>query len=221
MKTKSFGIVCYRKRPDGIAEYLLVQRKDSLNYMSFLKGNFETASMERMTRSELLALANLSYAELWQKLWRNHLRSPQPSAQNIHRFNQMKESGMLQSCIDRAMPHAFEDCEWGLPKGRPNKNESGMECALREFREETGYDTALLRVQPYQAVVETYVGTDGVQYVHHYYIAEMVQCSSPPTPPSKSEVSRVGWFSLSDALSFIRPYERERKLQLFSKVKVG
>jgi 8-oxo-dGTP pyrophosphatase MutT (NUDIX family) len=32
----------------------------------------------------------------------------------------------------------YEHPEWEFPKGRKNKDESDIECALREFEEETG-----------------------------------------------------------------------------------
>jgi 8-oxo-dGTP pyrophosphatase MutT (NUDIX family) len=33
------------------------------------------------------------------------------------------------------------DCpEWGFPKGRRNSYESELNCALREYEEETGYE---------------------------------------------------------------------------------
>ena len=35
--------------------------------------------------------------------------------------------------------------EWGFPKGRRNFMEKDYECALREFSEETGYDTNIIK----------------------------------------------------------------------------
>ena len=36
----SFGIVCYRITESNMIEYLLVQRKDSLGYVDFLRGKY-------------------------------------------------------------------------------------------------------------------------------------------------------------------------------------
>jgi 8-oxo-dGTP pyrophosphatase MutT (NUDIX family) len=35
--------------------------------------------------------------------------------------------------------------EWGFPKGRRNYNEKDIDCALREFSEETGYSKYSLK----------------------------------------------------------------------------
>jgi len=35
----SLGVICYRIR-EGVVEYLLIQRKDSLGYVDFLRGKY-------------------------------------------------------------------------------------------------------------------------------------------------------------------------------------
>ena len=51
-----------------------------------------------------------------------------------------------------------------FPKGKPNKGESSIECALREFKEETGIDPKdFIGVD--DSFTDDYIGEDGEKYV--------------------------------------------------------
>ena len=46
----------------------------------------------------------------------------------------------MKSLIDESNKNSnWIEPEWEVPKGRRNLNESDIDCALREFTEETGY----------------------------------------------------------------------------------
>jgi hypothetical protein len=62
--------------------------------------------------------------------------------------------------------------EWGIPKGRRQNKESDLKCAVREFSEETGIPTSSIKI--YKNVIpleEIYIGLNGVEYKHTYFIA--------------------------------------------------
>ena len=46
----------------------------------------------------------------------------------------------------------YSDTEWGFPKGRRNNNEKDIECANREFYEETNYKN-----NEYQILIKQYL----------------------------------------------------------------
>ena len=49
------------------------------------------------------------------------------------------ETYNLESVIDESnSQHCWTEQEWGFPKGRRNFQESDIQCACREFEEETG-----------------------------------------------------------------------------------
>ena len=62
--------------------------------------------------------------------------------------------------------------EWEFPKGTRTNNETNLECAIRNFKEETGLKcdkyTILDRLYP---LIEIKQGLDGINYKHIYYIA--------------------------------------------------
>ena len=70
--------------------------------------------------------------------------------------------------------------EWGFPKGRRNMSgETGLECALRELREETGIRESSLDIAQGKPFEEVYTGSNGVRYKHVYYVAR-VRDRQPP-----------------------------------------
>jgi ADP-ribose pyrophosphatase YjhB (NUDIX family) len=65
----------------------------------------------------------------------------------------------------------FNTPEWGFPKGRRNYHEKNVDCAHREFYEETSYTNEeynlLNNVTP---INEIFNGTNGILYKHIYYL---------------------------------------------------
>ena len=64
------------------------------------------------------------------------------------------------------------ETEWEFPKGRRNYKEKDLDCALREFEEETGISASKLNiienVLPFE---ETFIGTNHKSYKHKYFLA--------------------------------------------------
>lgn len=82
---------------------------------------------------------------------------------------------------------------WGFPKGHKEDQETAKETAIRETKEETGYDVVITdgfkrysRYNPREEVMKTVT----------YFIGKVVAGEPKPTP---EEISEVRWVSLSDA----------------------
>ena len=73
----------------------------------------------------------------------------------------------------RSLIEGTRDIElsWEIPKGRKKKSETHIDCAVREFEEETGFGinnyTILFDAEPTQ---EIYISM-GIRYIHNYYLA--------------------------------------------------
>ena len=77
---------------------------------------------------------------------------------------------------------------WEMPGGKVNPGESAEGAAVREFREETGYDISLLMVLDVEDGGLVYLGDVGERIA---------------TTPNIDEISEVGFFKeLPDKLSF-------------------
>jgi len=174
----------------------MVQRKDSLCYVEFVRGKYDLDNrkylirlFERMTRQERERLDALSFDELWFGFWQtDHSRVfMRDLNQAREKFEQLKRGYYLRDAegkleffdlkaLLRASSSLHEETEWGFPKGRRNINEKDLVCALREFREETGIDTRDIHVHSCaKPVEEVFVGCNRVRYRHVYYIAQLKQ----------------------------------------------
>ena len=108
----------------------------------------------------------------------------------------------------------WKETEWEFPKGRRNAQEKDIDCALREFEEETGYaKESIYIIENIMPFEEIYIGSNYRSYKHKYFLAYM---NSPIMDEDmnnfqKSEVSKLEWKSYSDCLDSIRPYNLEKK----------
>ena len=117
----------------------MVRRKDSMAFTEFLRGKYELENLpyvinllSNMTKTEHELLQKHSFDELWTIHWGvgrdHHSKEFEVSKE---RFNQLNMSELVQGLI------GYDESEWGFPKGRRAPRESDMECAIREFSEET------------------------------------------------------------------------------------
>ncbi len=186
-----------------------------------------------MTLAEKKRILATDFNTLWKELWgdnvNNHYNEEQHSSKE--KFESLKngvtylgEDYNLKILIDETNT-AWEEAEWGFPKGRHNNNEKDLMCALREFEEETGYSRYSLKiVQNLMPFEEIFTGSNYKSYKHKYYIACIVpdndEMSSSSTSSSSSsytnkfqnsEVSKIEWKTYEDGINSIRTYNLEKK----------
>jgi len=106
----------------------------------------------------------------------------------------------------------FDEPEWGFPKGKRNLYEKNLDCALREFNEETGINNKLItimdRIYP---VSENLIGTNNIDYKHYYYVGFSDKLELRiKTYAQSSEISAIGWFNYHEAIKLIRPYHTNK-----------
>ena len=106
----------------------------------------------------------------------------------------------------------WKETEWEFPKGRRNFQERDLECALREFEEETGYSrNDLCIIENLMPFEEIFVGSNHKAYKHKYFLAYMKKNTNNENNYQASEVSKMEWKTLEDCLDSIRPYNLEKK----------
>jgi 8-oxo-dGTP pyrophosphatase MutT (NUDIX family) len=170
------------------------------------------------------------YGQLRKGYW---LRSGDPPETKLRFFS------LASAMIDTHA--AYSEPEWGFPKGRRNINESDIDCAKREFTEETAVDTAgILFLRNVKPVEETFFGMNRVNYRHIYYVASVHDApsnsnSNPANPVDATgihsreedsfatgtwwdgrehEIRRVEWFNEKDVRRRIR-HENSTRLHMF------
>jgi len=109
----------------------------------------------------------------------------------------------------------WEETEWEFPKGRRNYKEKDLECALREFEEETGISNhkinVIENVLPFE---EIFIGSNHKSYKHKYFLAYMNETGEEEELLNNfqiTEVSKLEWKNIDECLKSIRPYNLEKK----------
>jgi 8-oxo-dGTP pyrophosphatase MutT (NUDIX family) len=106
----------------------------------------------------------------------------------------------------------YTEPEWGFPKGRRNTQEKDYDCALREFSEETGYNSSVLNnirnIVPFE---EIFMGTNNKTYKNKYFVGFMKDNIDLLDNYQKNEISKIEWKTLEECLQNIRFYHFEKK----------
>jgi hypothetical protein len=116
----------------------MTRRRDTFSYECILRGQY---SPERLieyvahtTGEERERLLSYPFEPLWKDLWvspkRRLYRMEYRKAREIFEANIELIRELVRSCPTMGK-------EWEFPKGRVCSEESGFQCALREFEEET------------------------------------------------------------------------------------
>lgn len=222
----SYGIICFHvDRSTGEPRYLMVQRRDTLAYVEFMRGKYDVddepyirRTLELMSPGERAGLATGDFPSLWKALWKvnecaRFLREFEVSRQ---KFSTLVDRRALQRLLAETSAR-FEAAEWGFPKGRRNIGETDMECAIREFTEESGMSQFRVGIMDHLPTLdELFTGTNGMRYRHVYYIARMndVHVTELEWVPKTSnlEVQKIAWMTRDDVLARgIRAYHTERR----------
>lgn len=231
----SFGIILFRKNPNGNIEYLMIRRKDTLGYIDFMRGKYTVNNkyyimnmFNQMTAYEKTQLKNATFSQLWNNIWEKNIQISQYRSEELsskEKFETLKRGiyngDTLMYNLDNLIDESFDthplwlEPEWGFPKGRRNYREKDYECALREFTEETGYDTKHIKnIQNIFPFEEIFLGSNYKSYKHKYYLTYIdyeISVNYDINTFQKSEVSLMKWQTFNECITSIRNYNLERK----------
>jgi 8-oxo-dGTP pyrophosphatase MutT (NUDIX family) len=224
----SYGIIVFRSSEKGI-QYLMIRRKDSFGYIDFIRGKYILYNTKQiqdiineMSITEKERVLQYPYETLWKEMWgetsccvpyKNEDISASKKFDNLKKGLDIDDEHIfLQDFIDKSTT-CWEETEWEFPKGRRNPKEKDLDCALREFEEETGISRESLKiienVYPFE---ETFIGTNHKSYKNKYFLAYMNGYEKEDLHHfQKSEVSKLQWKTFEECLQSIRPYNLEKK----------
>lgn len=216
----SLGIILYYFTSNNDIKFLMIRRRNSIGFVQFIRGKFcetDTEYIQRlfdeMSVDEKMMIQTQPFQSLWKHLWANNMNKNQKNdyLYAVDKFRRVH----VQKYIENSKT-AYPETEWGFPKGRRDLRESNLEAAKREFTEETGIPLHILDVDSTRFFVEKYKGSDNVYYKHIYYLSAFKEGVAFPNIDSLSskqilEVSKVGFYTLTDALDKIREYHDVKK----------
>lgn len=215
--------------------FLMIRRKHTVGYIEFIRGKYKYDNIDgiiflfqQMTQEEIQKIRDAynstdsdrkikSFEDLWNDFWGEHdnKKYEQDYQKSKENFNKLKNNTQLGlDFFASNIKPSFHEAEWGFPKGRRNRNETDIDCAKREFQEETGLlpeDYCVLKnINP---LVEDFIGTNGIKYRHIYYIAISTsnKLVNIETETQELEIGAIDYFNYYDALKLIRPHHICRK----------
>jgi 8-oxo-dGTP pyrophosphatase MutT (NUDIX family) len=213
-------------------EYLLIRRKNSLNYVEFIRGKYDVNNIDYLIKSfnfitidEREFIRNNEFNILWKNLWGIDDNNSEYK-ESSEKFNLLKNGIIIKKNeinieinLDKLINnniYNFVEPEWGFPKGRRNLKEKNIECAKREFEEETNINSNEINIINMTPLEETYLASNNLKYRHIYYVSQIKDKKkileiNIDNISQKIEIGDIKWFKLNDALLHIRDYNIEKK----------
>nr|POE74314.1 mrna decapping complex subunit 2 [Quercus suber] len=93
---------------------------------------------------------------------------------------------------------------WSFPRGKINKNEADLDCAIREVYEETGYDVRQAGLVPeHESEVKAIDVTMREQHIK-LFVFRGVKEDTYFEPKTRKEISKIQWYNVKDLPGFKR-----------------
>lgn len=229
----SCGNLIFRKDTEE-PQVLMIQRKDSLCFIEFVRGKYDVFNIDyiqilidKFTVDEKRSIINHSFDELWSTLWMIDIETIQKNS-DYHKghdkfmrlstgfhFKKRDIFINLQYFVDNSKTN-YMMTEWEFPKGRRNHRESDLDCAKREFNEETNYNCddykLIMNLEPF---TEEFVGENRVRYKYLYYIGYLTNLEKEvfidiTNKDQVTELKDIKWVTKSESLEMIRDYHHTR-----------
>jgi 8-oxo-dGTP pyrophosphatase MutT (NUDIX family) len=206
----SNGIALCRKGTDGIVRLLMIHRRYTYAFFSFVCGRYSSrndsaiiALLDEMTVDEKLDILSMNFSQMWYRIWLDHVGMPTMFARMRNKFTELiraDQGAKLRTLVRRSTLYASSPL-WEIPKGRKKyPNEHNIDCAIREFYEETGIPR-----NDYRLTSGIFVMTfteERTRYVITYYIAVSTRDISQRLGASSltrlSELNGMRWVSAAE-----------------------
>lgn len=223
----SYGIILYRLQPlTHIKEYMLICRRHTFGFVELVRGKFNNISkrclvelLRELTKEEFQHIRTQSFEWLWNYLWMNgkhNVKYVREFNEAQYKFSSLQNSlSYREAMADFDESQCWDEPEWGFPKGKRDRRESTLRCAIREMKEETGIDPSMYVIdENVNPVGETFRGTDRKMYSNLYYVAHAKSATwDPPSIDSVEqmrEVSQSVWATVEEIGKKFRPYNTDK-----------
>ena len=219
----SAGVACCRFNDDSKPEILLICKRYTYAFNSFAHSKYSVWDNDElitmfngMTIDEKVDILSLNFTQIWYRVWLNAPRnSLYYSAKNKYETAFLPDNGArLRRLISKSVN---ADRIWEIPKGRKNgKNEPDLQCAIREFTEETGIHKKTYKVFPYAKRFYSYTDAH-IKYENTYFIAITRYNGAPKVHLGNQtqidEICDIKWMTIEN----IRLIDISKRLETFIK----
>lgn len=241
----SYGIICYCLKYNATTnsvhpEYLMIQRKDSVCFVEFIRGKYSLTQKEyiktlfsNMTPAERELIRTSTFDEVWKALCNNMYKTFTEHNASREKYKALKlgmnaenENGKylfdINYIIDNTTSRVPEP-QWEFPKGRRNMSENNVDCAVREFEEETNISrTKIILSNKICPISLEKMGCNGVLYRGMYFVAKCIDkvdnaSLSILNDVQKREISSVKWFDFAGIISRLHNEEQVKSFEKLNK----
>lgn len=247
----SYGIaLCrYNKEKNNQPEILMIKKRYTYHYFSFVLGHYKKYNNKQlqylfnnMTFGEKVDILSMKFHTMWYRIWfwdpensntydkkRNQgfIIDPKCYAKKKAKFENIfsRDGGKrLMRLINNSTNSVTP---WEIPKGSANPDEKDLDCARREFEEETNIYSdkysILWNVKP----IKSSHKDDNIIYNSVYYLASF-DTSSLWKPKVKFEtndqmveIEQVQWVALSEIKFLNLNDDSKNRLQILYKKIIG
>ncbi|CZS95582.1 related to decapping enzyme [Rhynchosporium agropyri] len=119
---------------------------------------------------------------------------------------------MLNEAMDAAVlvKGWKKGANWSFPRGKINKDEDDLDCAVREVYEETGFHLSDAGHVPHDRSVKKIEVNMRDQQVHLFVFRD-VPMDTPFAPRTRKEISKIDWWLLSDLPAFRKKGQEQKE----------
>ena len=205
----------------------MIRRKDSFGFIDFIRGKYSPYNIyqiqnivDEMSLSEKERILTEPFEKLWIEMWgeTSNIQYKNEESVSSKKMDIIRngviiddKTTTLKNIVEESTTRWIEP-EWEFPKGRRNNKEKDLDCALREFEEETGISrnkiSVVENILPFE---EIFIGTNHKSYKHKYFLAYMNDLNEDLDNYQVTEVSKIEWKTYNICLESIRPYNLEKK----------
>jgi len=208
----SCGVVCYRSAEAGKNkrhEILLVKKRITYAFSMFVNGLYDQRDKEllrrifnSMTVDEKILVLSCDFRAMWKHVWTIF----EPKRAFIQCYRKFEDIFMEDAGKQlRKMLHATTksgQLRWEIPKGRKSyPEEMDLQCAVREFIEETGIPKPHFIIYPSVKRKDVY-SDEGKIYETIYFgaaaCANIKLLISTRNSDQMSEISDIRWLTLHE-----------------------
>lgn len=230
----SYGIILYNKDKEDIPRIVMVERKDSLSFIEFIRGKYKTplnkkyieTLINRMTKIEKEKLLANNFDQLWDQLWIHvdniNFRIKKEYVKSKKIFEKLKDGIKINKSfynletIIKNSKDNYHSNEWEIPKGRRSNYENNKNCAIREFGEETNIKSQQYKIiKNIVPLIEEYKGINNVRYKHVYYVGFTLDFIDLKidleNKEQYTEVKNIAWLTEEECYEKIRDYNDVKK----------
>lgn len=199
---------------------LIVQRKDSLAFPEFvrlkyispdisphIRPHYMQLLVSTMTADEKSILLTGDFTKVGARAFTANAVGYKLYNRARAEYERLFAAGIIQELVKNASDGLeLKEPEWGFPKGRRDRGETELQCALREVYEETGYSERYFKIK--NPITETIIGTNGIKYKHVYFMAvtdPRIPMPHPQQLHEHDEISNIAWVTRDEAIALLSP----------------